>query len=786
MSSPTESTPLESLKPQLLEQLDQRPVVLSAPTGTGKSTLVPRWLSGRVLVIEPRRVACRALAERVAKLEGVTLGREVGYRVKHDDSSGSDTRILFATPGIVLADVNCLQQFDLVVLDEFHERRLDTDWLLAYLLHLGRRFLVMSATIAGDAIAQHVGGAHLAATARAFPVETQYLGAAGDLPSDERLAHRVMQAASRARSDGDILVFLPGKAEIRECSLTSSQSSLGQAFEPFELHGGLTLKEQSRVFTQSSRRKLIFSTNVAETSLTIPNVKTVIDSGLVRRTAYHGGRGYLTLTAIATDSAEQRKGRAGRTGPGECFRLWGKGVQLEPVTPPEIHRESLVPFVLWSAANQVSPEQLPCLDAPKPHALETAQAELRKLQALDEQGRITTRGRSLHRIPLDPWYGRLLVEAQGTDLMHVAIDLVAALSQTPALMLPPVDDPESVQACDAVALVELLRASPARADHWSLKEARQTSKRLRQWFGLAASVENSFDRTELLELILRADPRSAHVARVRKRHTHFSAGGTELELARDSRAGLAKTLEAIIVLSTRASMSGRKKHLIATRASAAKFSLLNRMGLGTQRVGSVSYKSGELTVSTERVYAGKVIGTEQVTPSGDLLRKAVAQLYLRGSWFPNALKQTQQRLQRRALLFGLKQTPVLPGAHAPPSLPCADSAPPPNVEDWIHQRLSELGLNQADELTLLSEPDLICEDVGAEVLPTLETEYPLQIDLGDCVYDVQYDLPKRQVILSIIRGKRSAPPPRNYLPRFPGFRVFAEAGGGLHALKPRA
>ena len=348
----SERLPIESLRPAFDDAFRAGPVVVSAPTGSGKSTRVPAWLlagaspSRPVWVIEPRRVACRALASRVASEEGSRLGGRVGYRVRDDDRTSAETQLVFATPGIALRQLADVRACHAVVVDELHERRLDVDLLLALLRHERTAGLVvMSATFAGDEIAAGLGGTHLHAEGRMFPVRITHVG---DRPPDrQELVERVEAALARAANDpGDVLVFLPGKGEIHA---VYERLAPRRDITTLTLHGGLTLDEQARVFEPAQKRKVILCTNVAETSLTVPGVGVVIDSGLVRRTRYHQGRGFLTLMPIADDSAEQRAGRAGRTAPGVCYRLWSQATRLSPSTPPEVHRESLVPLVLGAA-----------------------------------------------------------------------------------------------------------------------------------------------------------------------------------------------------------------------------------------------------------------------------------------------------------------------------------------------------------------------------------------------------------------------------------------------------
>ncbi len=445
--------PIDALEVPVLDAIERGNVVVSAPTASGKSTQVPRWLArrGRVLVVEPRRVACRALATRVAELEGARLGGRVGYAVRDDRRCGADTDVLFATPGVALRMVrDGLEGVATLVLDEFHERGLDTDLILALALRSGVRVLLTSATLDGERLAEHVGGPHLRGEGRQHPVDVEHLPGDALLPTPDGLEGRIRRALDRLDADGHVLVFLPGVAEIRAAAAALSS----RPEELIPLHGGLGLTEQSRALSRGTDRRIYLATNVAETSLTLPGVVAVVDSGLVRRTRYHGGRAYLALGPIALDSAEQRAGRAGRLGPGRCVRLWSPLARLEDRTPPAVHRESLVPLVLAAAACGAPDLDLPWYDPPRQHAVDAARADLRALGALDAAGRLTERGEHLFALPTDPWLGRLLAEFEARGLAEHGVALAASLDTRRRLFSGPRPEGEDdlrAPGCDAVA-----------------------------------------------------------------------------------------------------------------------------------------------------------------------------------------------------------------------------------------------------------------------------------------------------------------------------------------------
>lgn len=768
---PAPHLPVDDVRAEALDALARGPLVLSAPTGSGKSTAVPRWLAdpGRVLVVEPRRVACRALAARVAELEGAELGGRVGYVVRDDRRAGDATEILFVTPGVALRMWrDGLQGFGALVLDEFHERGQDTDLLLALAASGDVPLVVLSATIEGDRIAAHLGGTHVRAEGRRFPVTIEHLADdPRDLPSDRDLPRRVAQALGRLDdAEGDVLVFLPGKGEI-----AAVRSALSGAV--LELHGGLSLAEQARVLRAGTGRRVILATNVAETSLTIPGIGAVIDSGLVRRTRYHDGRGHLALGPVALDSADQRAGRAGRLGPGRCVRLWGRGARLEPVTPPAIHRESLVDLVLAARACGADPGALPWVDPPKAYALEAAEEHLTALGAV-HGGAITDTGKRLFGLPLDPFLGRLLIQARGSDAPHDIVDLVAALSVDRRWWSGrPADPSDDLRAagCDGEALVRAVREGEP-ATHClvagTLASARRTRGRLAQAFGLPGEGSGGVDRRGLARAVLQAWPRCAHVARRRKRHVAWSNGGTELALGRESAVDEEKT-DAVLVLDSRAfGGSSQERRLLITAAMPVPVRWLVDAGLGEERLALPVVKRGRVLARTERVYAGKVIDSDERPPAGALAREAVRDLLLEG----RLRKGLAARIADRHALRGLAA-----------QLDLAEPVAP--VPAWLLGRLGDLGLETADELALLEDEDLLPEPLPYLVAERLEREYPRELDVGDAKYRIAYEVRTKTATLHQEGGTRKGPPPPRMLPRLPGWRLKLERKNRVTTLRER-
>ncbi len=745
-----------------------------------------------MLVVEPRRVACRSLAARVAELEGTPLGQGVGYVVRDEHVTHDQTRIVFATPGMVLRNRALLASARTVVLDEFHERSIELDLLLALLLDEHRAGLViLSATIEGDRVARHVQGVHLKAQGRSFDVDIRYVPAQNVMPDAAQLPSRVAQALTLAAKDpGDVLVFLPGKAEIEACAnILRGGYAATSEYAVIPLHGGLTLDEQHRAFERTKARKVILATNVAETSLTIPGIGVVIDSGLVRQSRYQAGRGFLTLTPIAGDSAAQRAGRAGRTAAGVCYRLWSAAAQLSPTTLPEVHRESLVPLVLTAAAWGRRVEDLRLLDAPKPYALDAARVELEAWGALQGDAALSERGRDLFVLPIEPAHARLLSEAKREQCLEDMIDLVAVLSVgrplfTDARAELSIDADLRRSGCDVTAAILALRA-PKPEEHGAssfvVREARLTRQRLRRQQDLpdspAQSIQRPVARYALIRAAIAADARLAHVARVRGRQVFFSNGGTEVELARESAVQNVKELSAILALDTRAFGAGREARVLVTCAMAIPLTVLTRADLGTDRILAVRLERQRVWVTVERIYAGCVLNQRDEEPRGERLHEALVVLLTRGSLFRSEVNTTRDRLVRTAIAAWLAGRGHPAGVRS--------DRPAPDLETWLNERVAQLGLQSNDDLPLLSGSDFLAAELPFEARSAIENDYPLTVNVAGAPYRAEYDLARAQVTLHAPKGARPEAPAASYLPKFPGLRILIDGPRGVSTIRAR-
>lgn len=442
--------PIHDLRTQLSHMWrEQASLVLVAPTGSGKTTQVPQMLLADgivgeklIVVLQPRRVAARSVAVRVAFEMNCAVGDIVGYQVRFDERLGPRTRIAYVTEGILLRWLQndpLLSHVGAVLFDEFHERNLMSDVALALCRRVQTRrpdlrLIVMSATLEAEPVAQYLGCPILESAGRSFPVEVRYQEWDDDRPVAERAAAETLRLLhDTGGSDpaaGDVLVFLPGMGEIQRTLDEIRIAWRGDPLALLMLHGDLAPREQDRVFAPSELRRVIAATNVAETSLTIPGIRFVVDGGLARVARHDPARGLDTLHVepISQASADQRAGRAGRIAPGVCLRLWSR--QNHAARPlrntPEVQRTELASTVLLLHSLGVqSVADFDFLDKPDARRIAAAELLLENLGALHE-GTITDAGRRMLLIPAHPRYARMLLEAESCGCVR-EIALLAAL-----------------------------------------------------------------------------------------------------------------------------------------------------------------------------------------------------------------------------------------------------------------------------------------------------------------------------------------------------------------------
>ncbi|GMK48242.1 ATP-dependent helicase HrpB [Paenibacillus glycanilyticus] len=444
--------PIDAVLPELLQALrDGTNAVLVAEPGAGKTTRVPlallqeKWLNGRkIVMLEPRRLAARSAAKYMATTLGEQVGETVGYRVRLDTKVSAKTKIEVVTEGVLtrmLQEDQALEQVGAVLFDEFHERHLHGDLGLALtlqsqsLLREELRLLVMSATLDAEPVAELLGGAPvIQSSGRVFPVETVYRSTRVEGRIETQVASTIVEAIRE--HEGDVLVFLPGVGEIRRTAGLLAQSGLASSIRIAELHGNLPLEAQDAAVApcKPGERKVVLATSIAESSLTVEGIRIVVDCGLMRVPKFSPRTGMTRLETVPVSqaSADQRRGRAGRLAPGVCYRLWTEQEHpyLPPHNAPELLEADLAPLALeLSAWGADDPGELMWLDAPPQAAYRQALELLKLLQALDADGRITSRGARIAKLGLHPRLGFMLLKAEELNLLDEACELAGLLSE---------------------------------------------------------------------------------------------------------------------------------------------------------------------------------------------------------------------------------------------------------------------------------------------------------------------------------------------------------------------
>ena len=528
MTPPATALPVEAALPELLRALrDGRNAVLQAPPGAGKTTRVPLallgapWANGRIVMLEPRRLAARGAAARMAGTLGEAVGARVGFRIRGESVTSRATRIEVVTEGILTRMLQAdpaLEGVAAVIFDEIHERSINADLGLALCLESQEalrpdlRLLAMSATLDAGPVAALMGAPVLTAEGRAWPVETRWAEAA---LAARRLEDAMAEAILSALADapGDALAFLPGAGEIGRTAARLA-GRLPATVDLHEIHGALPFARQQAALAPAApgRRKVVLASAIAETSLTVEGVRIVIDGGRARRARFDPGSGMTRLVTERASRAEadQRRGRAGRTAPGLCLRLWTRGEEgaMPAFAPPEIATADLASLALeiaaWGAAG---PEALRFIDQPPAGAHAEARALLAALGALDAAGRITAHGRALAALPLHPRLGHMMLACPPAEAA-TARALAALLSERDPLRVPgaaiPLDAGLRLE-----ALADPRRFAAARAlplDRAALARAAETARRLGRGGGKRDSAAGRIDPAAAGRLLALAYP----------------------------------------------------------------------------------------------------------------------------------------------------------------------------------------------------------------------------------------------------------------------------------------
>lgn len=514
------SLPIFEVIPSLKNHLQQHTtLILQAPPGAGKSTALPLellsepWLAGKkMILLEPRRLAARSVAMRMASLLGEEVGETVGYRVRFESKISAKTRIEVVTEGILtrmLQHDNSLEGVGIVVFDEFHERSLHADLALALcrevqqVLREDLKLLIMSATLDGEGLSKLLGGVPiLTSQGRQYPVKHLYMGNDADTPMPKRMASTIKRALRE--QDGDLLCFLPGAGEINKVAALLEQELAVSDAVVLPLYGDLSPKQQQEAILPhpNGQRKIVLATSIAETSLTIEGVKVVVDSGLARGSRFDAQSGLTKMETrkVTQDAAEQRAGRAGRLGPGVCYRLWSEAShhQLVAHRSPEILEADLAPMTLelaqWGVQDMRS---LTWLTVPPLTAVNKAKELLVELECLKEN-RITDKGKDILQLPTHPRLAHLLLEGKAKGMLALATDVAAVLDER---------DPLPRESGANLALrIEMLRKWRSKehvlADRATLERIERLALAWRKLFKL--EVDNQFPRYEHIGLLIAA------------------------------------------------------------------------------------------------------------------------------------------------------------------------------------------------------------------------------------------------------------------------------------------
>ncbi|HYG37102.1 MAG TPA: ATP-dependent helicase HrpB [Cytophagales bacterium] len=527
----SEQLPILEILPELKEKLKENNIViLQAPPGAGKSTVLPlellgeSWLKGnKILLLQPRRLAAITVANRLSSLINEPVGKKVGYRIRFENRISQETKIEVVTEGIltrILQQDNGLEGVGLVIFDEFHERSLHADLAFVLcrevqqILREDLKILIMSATLNEDALLASLGDVPvLTSRGRQFPIEYKYIGQDKQIPLHKQVAGVVRKAMSE--QDGDVLVFLPGIGEIQK----TTDLLEGSGAAVYGLYGDLPQQKQQEAIMPHPKgmRKVVLATSIAETSITIQGIKIVVDSGYARMPRFdpRSGLSRLETVKVTMDSANQRAGRAGRLGPGICYRLWTEGSHshLLPARSPEILEADLSSLVLelslWGVKNI---KELKWITPPPSGAVSQAIELLQNLGALDED-RITDRGREMLRLPTHPRIAHLLIEGRDAGLLSLATDIAAALEER-----DPLPRDTGVNLAERIEVLRKWRSKTyVIADSTVLLRIERLASMWRK--ALNGAVDNTFPNYEQVGKLLSA-AYPERIARQREKHSN--------------------------------------------------------------------------------------------------------------------------------------------------------------------------------------------------------------------------------------------------------------------------
>lgn len=723
--------PVDDVIPRLSETLARNAsALLVAEPGAGKTTRVPLllkdepWLEGqKILMLEPRRLATRAAAHRMADTLGEEIGRTVGYTVRLERKVSAATRIEVVTEGILTRRLQTdpeLKGVGLVIFDEFHERSLDGDLGLALTLDIQRglredlRILVMSATLDATRLAAHLGHAPvIEAAGRMFPVETRYL----DKAQRQTIAADAARAVSTAlrETDKSLLVFLPGEAEIRRTEEALQQSALPRGVVVRPLYGAMGFAGQDAAIKPSpaGERKVVLATTIAETSLTIDGIGAVIDTGFKRLPRFDPATGMTALETLRVSlaAADQRRGRAGRLGPGINYRLWPETETraLSPHDQPEIFVADLAPLVLELAAWGVNDASaLPWLDAPPSAAFAQAQDLLRRLEAIDASGKITAMGRSMVKLPLHPRLAHMVARGQSME----AAELAALLSER--------DDLPRSAGADLSERLQLVRG-PARG------RIRQTARQIRQ----IAGITDDTGEMSVGALVALAFPDRVAQRRGGDRRYRLSGGGGAILPEHD---GLA--VHDYLAIATTDGAAGDQKIFLAAPLTRREIDDLFTEQIVQQDGVAWDSRARAVTAAKLKRFGALVLDERPIT-NADPSLIAEAMLQGVGEMGLASLPWTEAAHAFRARVRFLRR--LLPEEGWPD---LSDEALAASLADWLLPWLA--GISRKSHLERLDMLEIMRGLVPHELLRRMEQLAPVRIEVpsgAECRidYDTETD-----------------------------------------------
>ncbi|MEO6594805.1 MAG: helicase-related protein [Planctomycetota bacterium] len=781
-------------------------LVVTAETGAGKSTRVPVWLAERVrgliLVVEPRRVSCDALADFLSSERGEATGAYFGSRVRFSDRSSERTRVLFCTPGIALRMLTDATVPGAIVVDEFHERSWQMDLVVAAAASVLRLsdvpLILTSATIDAESAAKTLGAYTLHAPGRMFPVDVSYDSSTIE-PSADEIGPRAANAITKSlrAHEGDVLVFLPGIKEIR-----AVESSLGRRDEEVLIvHGSQPPEAMRRVFQRSSRRRIYLSTNVAETSITLPGVRIVIDSGLAKTRLHRAGRAVLATVPISDASMQQRAGRAGRVTAGVCVRLWSERFDPEPYQRPEIERVELDDLLLQAAELGLvgaAFDSATWITPPPSFAVRRALERLRSLCAIDQAG-LTERGERLARLPVSAEEATLLVDAPAS-IDATLCDLVAILQgrggflrnlddlgagERSAVLEARIELLEGVSD-EVTTSLRLLRDGVAGRHHLSrqrLDEARAISRQLRELTGAVGESWKGLD-----SYILERLPQAGFVRRPRAdnaqprsvpRSVPWANGTVEVQVFPfdpvDPKVEPRKC-SASVILETEWLASKTGVRGIGRMVLPSDPQVFAAAGLGEVKVAHVQLDKsspGQIKISAIREIrlAGVCLASGEVELSGSHLHRAIADLVLENRLFRGSGDALRDALHGWALLAQWQHESV--AEHRTSS-----AQAPTDPATWLTQRIATLGVESAADLALLDAADLLPDleaetGVPAWIAAPLVKAFPRVWMHQGGEYSCSVRHTSRTVEMEPLdaKARKLKEPSAGALPRFEGFAV---------------